>query len=569
MTKLSATTLASCLLVLSSVADVRGLHLSLERRVPKGISLTSPLRPSRPSFSSSSDKEAIENKDNMRYATTISINGHDVAVAIDTGSTDLWVNPPGGVGTFNDSKIPVELLYGDGSYGAKGTIGVAPFKFGAYSVPNQAFLNVVESTITGLDEIEVYGILGLSFDLATASHIDDAVKKVDGPDAKWGQSVLSNIFEAYPDLPNLVAIDLSRSEDLEDTQGGSLYIGEYDPKWAAVAQAPKLAQYPVGATRWTTLLEGITVDGTAITMPASAVDGVPSGQMQALLDTGDPNAGLPTEVMDGIFSHVSGAVKYSEDGTPVWIVPCKTTAIVELEFGDQKFPIHPLDLSNILKPVTLPDGTEVTVCTSAFRYQDGTAQQGFEIALGDSFLRNIYSVYDFGDGANGTPYMQFLTEIDTTKAIAQVESIRGKTLAGLPAEMAPADLVKLLTGGGGDVPSPTATHDPVEPTGDANLSEGKGPKVKGSIDTAEGNNSLNLSVSDEAVKKYGLIALILLGANVAIGLILIGFSIASCIRRGRSSKRSVVSAGPPQYAPVKLQEDYSTPSYGYQQPYGQ
>ena len=36
----------------------------------------------------------------------------------------LRVNPPGGIGRFNDTAIPLQLRYGDGSYGVSGTIAL-------------------------------------------------------------------------------------------------------------------------------------------------------------------------------------------------------------------------------------------------------------------------------------------------------------------------------------------------------------------------------------------------------------------------------------------------------------
>ena len=47
------------------------------------------------------------------------------------------VAPPGGLGTFNDTGIPLSLGYGDGSYGVEGTIGVASFEFGDYKIERQ------------------------------------------------------------------------------------------------------------------------------------------------------------------------------------------------------------------------------------------------------------------------------------------------------------------------------------------------------------------------------------------------------------------------------------------------
>ena len=240
--------------------------------------------------------------------------------------------PPDGVGQFNDTGIELELLYGDGSYGTKGTIGVSPFQFGSYHIDKQAFMNVQESTISGLQDVGIYGLMGLSFDFSTASPINRKIKSIYGADATWGRSVLQNIFAQNASQPNFIAIDLARTGDLEDTSGGSLLIGEYDDQYAGVAQEPKLAQYPKGGDRWTTLLEGISVDGKAITVQ-STIAGVPAGSAQALLDTGDPTSIFPVALHDAIYSSVPGAALYSDDTGQVWFIPCNTTTNVELQFG--------------------------------------------------------------------------------------------------------------------------------------------------------------------------------------------------------------------------------------------
>jgi saccharopepsin len=242
------------------------------------------------------------------------------------------VIPPGGIGKFNDTGIALELLYGDGSYGTKGTIGVAPFQFGSYHIDKQAFMNVQSSTITGLQELGIYGLMGLSFDFSTASPINGKIKSLYGAGATWGRSVLQNIFAQNASEPNFIAIHLARTGDLEDTDGGSLLIGEYDNKYAGVAKKPKLPQYPKGGDRWTTLLEGISVDGKAVAV-SSTIAGVPAGSAQALLDTGDPTSIFPVAIHDAIYSSVPGSAKYSDDTGQVWFIPCNTTTHVELQFG--------------------------------------------------------------------------------------------------------------------------------------------------------------------------------------------------------------------------------------------
>jgi saccharopepsin len=244
----------------------------------------------------------------------------------------LRVNPPGSIGPFNDTGISLQLLYGDGTYGVTGTIGVSPFAFGSYSVQRQAFLHATNSTIGLVNSLGLYGLFGLSFDFVTSSPINAAVKARYGNTATWGQSVLQNIFDQQPNQPKFISLYLSRTDDLEDTQGGSFFIGEYDPKFADVAKSPELPQYPDGGDRWTTLLEGIYVDGEAISI-TSSIEGVPAGHAQALLDTGVPTAVFPTAIWNAIYSLVPGAAKYYGNNFTLWVVPCNTTTIVELVFG--------------------------------------------------------------------------------------------------------------------------------------------------------------------------------------------------------------------------------------------
>ena len=58
-----------------------------------------------------------------------------------------------------------------------------------------------------------------------------------------------------------------------------------------------------------------------------------------------------------------------------------------------RYPIHPLDLSTI-ETFTLA-GKQYTACISAFQSAEDEdfSTNGFDVALGDSFLRNVYSMY--------------------------------------------------------------------------------------------------------------------------------------------------------------------------------
>jgi len=242
------------------------------------------------------------------------------------------VIPPGGIGNFNDTGIQLSLRYGDGSYGTDGTIGVAPFEFGSYKIEKQAFLNAVQSTISDMQDIGIYGLMGLSFDLATASPINQKIQSIYGLDATWGRSVLKNIFTQNPTEPNMIALLLARTGDLEHTDGGSFTIGEYLPQYSSVVNQNKLSQFPQGGDRWTVLMDGVFVDGKALSLSSDST-GVPSGQAQTLLDTGNPDAQLPTDLYDAIYSSVPGSALYDGDAGRFWVIPCNTTTNLEFSFA--------------------------------------------------------------------------------------------------------------------------------------------------------------------------------------------------------------------------------------------
>ncbi|KAF8064915.1 aspartic peptidase domain-containing protein [Lyophyllum atratum] len=445
-----------------------------------------------------SDDDNLGNVGNIRYTTNITINGKEVHVALDTGSTDLWVIPPGGIGQFNDTEIPLSLRYGDGSYGVKGTIGVSPFEFGPYKIGKQAFLNANESTIGAMTDLGIYGLFGLGFDHPETSPINSAIEKKYGPSATWGASVLQNIFNQNASKPNFIAVDLARTEDLEGTAGGSFNIADYDKEYVAVADAPKLLQFPRNATRWTTLLEDVWVDGVSIKF-GSTIEGVPAGKAIALVDTGSPAGVFPAEIMQGIFSRIEGAAY--DKTMRLWLIPCNSTTNVDMVMGNQSFSIHPLDLSEVT--FAMISGQNHTLCTSSFSTHDKVGGNEFDLVLGDTFLRNVYSVYDFGDpsgssdGAMGVPYMQFLSQIDAAKAAEQAIAVRNKAIAEIGPEIPPKELLAILNG-----PATTTS-------GASTLTS----TTKTSVNLAPGET---FAADTSDVSRYATIVIGLLAANVRI-----------------------------------------------------
>jgi saccharopepsin len=139
--------------------------------------------------------------------------------------------------------------------------------------------------------------------------------------------------------------------------------------------------------------------------------------------------------------------------------------------------------------------------------------------------------------------MQLLSRLNTTKAVSQVTTIRGKTMASLPPELAPATLVKLLNGGSGTASSSS--------TGGAKLAVA-GNSTSGSSDSAFSIGNID----GEIVKTYGSIAIALLATNVVVGLVLLGFAVLNCVRRGSDKRRGIPGTGAStHYVPVGLDDE--------------
>ncbi|KAJ7255235.1 aspartic peptidase domain-containing protein [Mycena rebaudengoi] len=398
------------------------------------------------------------NKDNERYTANITVNGRVVNVALDTGSTDLWVMPPEGLTTFNDTGLNATLEYGDGSDFVIGDIGVGTFELNQYSIPAQAFLNVRIASKAEKPDFDagIFGLWGLGFNTPGSSRINDAVQKAFGASETWGQSVLANIFAQHPTGSDYIGISLSRTGDQEGTADASLTISEYDSDYEAVQNAPKIPQFPQDSGAWTVLLDALTVNGKKIDWTSSVV-GTPAGKTIVDLDTGTTNIMMPRRIVNAIYSSIPGAVLSPNSRVPslkfsttndVWVVPCNATFDMKATFGGQDFPIHPLDATD-MQVITSPDGRRnYTACVGAFTDIGTILDDRGDALFGDSFLRNVYTVFDFGTGGTtkGAPFVQMLSNTDATKTVADLLSVRAKTMAGLAPELAPVDLVMIFNG---------------------------------------------------------------------------------------------------------------------------
>lgn len=254
---------------------------------------------------------------------------------------------------------------------------------------------------------------------------------------------VKQVFQANTSLSTFITFQLSRSQATGTTDGGIFTIGEIDSNFTAVTQASKL---PVISTdRWVVLMDGMFVNGQPVS-GGSALYVFPNIIIllvvifiDAFVQRGSRPGHRP-DACQPRYRHQLGAnppdicagdlrldpwctiavlagnlhrplqhqtqhqlrfwvsrSRHSRNAEFVFILMC---FVCSIEHSGVSYPVHPIDAIS----ATTDDNGEV-VCFSGFPMSDG-ASDSEDFLLGDSFLRNVYSLFAFGketSTANGAP----------------------------------------------------------------------------------------------------------------------------------------------------------------------
>ncbi|KAJ7110704.1 aspartic peptidase domain-containing protein, partial [Mycena crocata] len=363
-----------------------------------------------------------------------------------------------------------------------------------------------------------------------------------------GQPFLFNIFDAHATETNFIAISLSRTDDLEGSAEASFTIMELDETYAVVKETTPVPLFPANSPAWSILVDAITVDGVNVPL-VSTVPNAPSGKFVAAIDSGTTLATLPPDILYALYSQIPGATVTIDDDQIKFVIPCNTTSVVTVVIGGRPFPIHPLDLSE-LDEIDDRNATGVfgSICVGLI--QAAEPNENLDALFGDIFMRNFYSVFNFGNVQATSPddsaSMHFLSLTDPHAAAADVLNVRMAQLANKTPEFQGLlpDFQHALPGS--TSPKFSHTNSGAHLASDAAIAD-----VSGTDGETEANN-------DSTVHKYALIIIGMVGANILVVLILAFIGVALYIKRGGMSGTSTS-----RYTPVRFREEDPRKSGAY------
>ncbi|KAG1786038.1 aspartic peptidase domain-containing protein [Suillus plorans] len=319
------------------------------------------------------------------YFGTVAIGTPPVSfnVILDTGSSDLWVADQACTtgcskiqlyddltsSTFHNLSEPFNIQYGSGA--AEGTLGQDIVQMAGFSVPNQVFAAVTQVT-SGLLEPPVSGLLGLGWQSIASSKATPFWQTLASSGA-WSDPVMAFQLTRFMNGSNVNTEEPGGSFTMGFVNS-SLYTGSID--YQAIPTTPSY---------WILPMTSLTVQGSSISIPSGS-------SSYSAIDTGTTLVGGPSSVIQSIFAQIPG----SQPGTGNWqgyyTYPCTTAVNVAISFGGPSWPIAPADFQ-----LTKLSSSQ---CVGAF-FELNTGGTAPNWIVGDTFLKNVYSVFRYNPAAVG------------------------------------------------------------------------------------------------------------------------------------------------------------------------
>lgn len=302
-----------------------------------------------------------------------------VYLLLDTGAGTSWVMGPScstdscknhnsfgaaSSKTFKDLNVPFSINYGSGN--VNGTMGEDSIAMAGFKMTTS--FGIAQYASDDFNHFPIDGILGLSLAKGNTPHF-------------WESLAASKALKA-----NVFGLSINRNAD--GPNDGAISFGEAD----STRYTGDIKYYPIAANTegdWALAIGDVGI--------GSSKAGI-TGRV-AYIDTGTSFIFGPPDDVKKLHALIPGATS-SDDST--WTVPCDTKSSASFTFGTDTYNISPKDW---VSPIV--NG----VCTSNIYGVSVVDEKSW--LIGDTFLKNVYSVFDYDKPRLGK-FLLFLKIINTT-----------------------------------------------------------------------------------------------------------------------------------------------------------
>ncbi|KNG90661.1 putative yapsin [Aspergillus nomiae NRRL 13137] len=380
---------------------------------------------------------------------TLGTPAQQFAVALDTGSSDLWVNvanssycssrgnpckpfglyDPDASSTYKDLDVDFNATYGDGT-NAYGYYATDKLGLGDIHVDDMQFGVAESTTIT-------QGIVGVAYDTLTNEAAHEGKTYANLPQALVNSGAIKS--PAYSLWLNDPAA--SRGSILFGGVNKAMYKGE-------------LQTIPIVRTLGGYSYLAVTLTGVSVEHGKESDDYSSQLPIVVLLDSGTTLTYLPNSLADSLYKKFN-ATFLEDDGLAY--VDCdliEKDYTVNFDFSGATIAVGINELVLRVIARDFPEGT----CTFGV-VPSGDSQDAMYI-LGDTFLRSAYVVYDLGNNeislanTNFSPEKDDILEIGTgTSAVPGATPVESAVTSATVASA--TDIVHTITIGG---PKTTTTE---------------------------------------------------------------------------------------------------------------
>ncbi|OCH95781.1 acid protease [Obba rivulosa] len=316
------------------------------------------------------------------YYGTIAVGTPPVTfnVILDSGSSDLWLatgqGSEDGISLFDPTSSstntvlnePFQVQYGSGE--VRGELASDTVQMAGFEVSDQVF-GLVEQVEGSLITPPVSGLMGMAFQTLSSS----------GAPPLWQTLAESGVLDSP-----LMSFQLTRFNNDSDAfggsgleQGGTFTLGAVDS--SLFTGDIDYQDIPANAPGyWIQELVGLSVGSNAASFPNTS-------SSFAAIDTGTTLIGGPSDAVAALYGEIPGSFPGSGENEGLWVYPCDSNPVVSLQFGSSSnnWPISPDDFE--FEP--LGNGS----CIGAFFEIDTSGTSAPSWIVGDTFLKNVYTVF--------------------------------------------------------------------------------------------------------------------------------------------------------------------------------